>query len=169
MLKAGVSLRRRVHRVIWTPAINIFDAARSGEDFVSNSGQAVPLTDEKHESFGQSDFRAMPYAVRLEAVRLGDQGVGGRIPALEPTGSMTSCQVASDFGDFIFGFQERTGVRLARLCIGTGTLRVHMYLWAGSAKGMVPLRVPVSRTTTGILAKRRSLDARSDVRMAGTA
>ena len=92
---------RYVAEFIGTPAINIFDAARSGEDLISESGEALPLTDKQRKRLRQSGSGAISYAVRPEAIRLGDHGVQGRIAALEPTGPETYCQVASEFGDFI--------------------------------------------------------------------
>ena len=64
---------RYVAEFIGTPAINIVDATRSDEGLVSESGQALPLTDEQRTRLSQSDSRAMSYAVRPEAVRFFQQ------------------------------------------------------------------------------------------------
>ncbi len=86
-----------VAEFIGTPAINVIRAERSGNG-LSAEGTPLPLTEDalaRISGAGGTDFA---YAVRPEALSLADDGLPGRIAALEPTGPETYGMIDTEIG-----------------------------------------------------------------------
>ncbi|WP_088279638.1 ABC transporter ATP-binding protein [Ideonella sp. A 288] len=89
---------RFVAEFIGSPAMNMVDAGRSAGDGLAAHGHELPLNAAQRQAIAASPRSAVVYGLRPEDLSFADQGLGGTLAMLEPTGPETYVTVDTAVG-----------------------------------------------------------------------